>query len=549
MDTEQGTNVTPRDDTTATHADSYPEGGFGWFALAATTVVSFWQVCLGVAMTWGVFIQYFLQEETFPGAIPSNLGWVGSIGCSVIFAAAPFVSLANRILGIRPVLVSGVLASTLGMILGSFASQVWHLYLTMGLLSGLGSSILYSTSLTILSEYFFKKRGLVIGIATSGGGIGSCVMAVLIRWMLAKLGFPWTTRILGGCMALMLGLAVVVLRPLRHPALDVSAMAQGHFSESPSVVDISNARSKKSSMEAHLCADSLQSVSTTTPPMATSNNSHHHPTAREPLSEESSLRPTSTVSYSGEPEPNSEPESNSELEPSPELGPNPELEPARGAGTDVGPRRPRVTPEARTGGLDFSLFRQVDFALIILATSIFTLVFLVPLFLMPSYITSIGGTAAQGAMAVSICSAVSVLSRVVLGLVADRVGVLNTTIACTLLTSINVLLIWGVFAKSIQGVIVFMVFYGFSSSTIILLPLAASKAVSADKLSSSVGFAFFAHTTGYLLGTPAAQSIVHHQGGSYSGAIVFVGVANLLCALVVLAARCTINRRQFWIIL
>lgn len=309
----------------------------------------------------------------------------------------------------------------------------------------------------ILSQYFYRKRSVAAGIAASGAGVGASSLAPLTRFMLAELGFPWTTRILGGCMAVCLSLAVLCLRPYNG-------------SNSSSSVMTSPGR----------------------------NNSRN------------------TVAVAPEEQPPPPP----------------------------GPRT--SVPSPMSGGLDFALFRRPDFALIIAATNLATLVYLVPLFLISNYITTVvGGTAAQGAAVIGICSAVAILSRVLFGLLADRYGVLNTSVVCCLFSGLSALCLWGGPApKTVAVTTVFMVFYGvFAGSAIVLLPVAATKAVGADKISSAVGFVCFSHTIGYLFGTPLAQSMIRAQGG-YAGAIVFVGVGNMVCGGVLFLARVSVNRKM-----
>ncbi|KAI9231141.1 MAG: major facilitator superfamily domain-containing protein [Podila humilis] len=406
----------------------YPEGGFGWCVLAGTFVVGFW--CLGLSLSWGVFLQYFLHTKTFTtdntNSHEEELAWAGSIGSACIFAGAPIAAVASHRLGIRPILVFGVLASSLGLITASFANRVWHLYLTMGILSGFGGSTLYFTSLMILSQYFHRRRGIVAGIAASGAGVGASALAPLTRYMLAALGFPWTARILGGCLAVCLSLAVCCLRPYRGS-------------------NSSTAMSSSSSTIRN--ADAVESEETPPPR------------------------------------------------------------------TTPGPSPSPIT----SGGLDFRLLRRPSFALILVATNLATLVYLVPLFLISNYITTIvGGTAAQGAAVVSICSAVAILARVLFGTIADRLGVLNIAATCCLLSGVSALCLWGghVAPATMPVTTAFMVCYGiFAGSAIVLLPVAATKAVGPDKLASAVGFVFFSHTIGYLLGTPIAQAVIRAQGG------------------------------------
>ncbi|KAI9496816.1 hypothetical protein BDB00DRAFT_785259 [Zychaea mexicana] len=68
----------------------------------------------------------------------------------------------------------------LGLELAGFTSQIWHLYLTQGVLFGLGSAFLYVSALSVPSQWFNKRRGLGLGIVTYGAGVGGVVLPFVI---------------------------------------------------------------------------------------------------------------------------------------------------------------------------------------------------------------------------------------------------------------------------------------------------------------------------------------------------------------------------------
>jgi hypothetical protein len=46
----------------------------------------------------------------------------------------------------------------------SFATKVWHLILTQGIMYALGGSMLYYPMLLFLDEWFVRKKGIAFGI-------------------------------------------------------------------------------------------------------------------------------------------------------------------------------------------------------------------------------------------------------------------------------------------------------------------------------------------------------------------------------------------------
>eukprot|EP01040_Poterioochromonas_malhamensis_P004531 gene4531-4858_t len=90
----------------------------------------------------------------------------------------------------------GSILIVIGMILASFATELWHLYLTHGLITGFGYSACFISSVGIVGQWFKKKRGLAVGIAVAGSGIGQFSMAQVIGALLDSVGWRQTLRYL-----------------------------------------------------------------------------------------------------------------------------------------------------------------------------------------------------------------------------------------------------------------------------------------------------------------------------------------------------------------
>jgi OFA family oxalate/formate antiporter-like MFS transporter len=71
------------------------------------------------------------------------------------------------------------------------------LYLSFGVVVGLGNGFGYATPTPVGSKWFPDKRGLVIGLMVGGYGAGSAILGPLATQMVASMGWRPTFRLLG----------------------------------------------------------------------------------------------------------------------------------------------------------------------------------------------------------------------------------------------------------------------------------------------------------------------------------------------------------------
>lgn len=103
----------------------------------------------------------------------------------------------------RTAIFGGVLA-TVGMFLSSFATKILHLYITYGVMVGIGASLVYTPSLVILGHYFTRRLGIVNGVVTAGSSLFTMTMAIGLEAILKKHGLTMTLRCLAGLISLLI---------------------------------------------------------------------------------------------------------------------------------------------------------------------------------------------------------------------------------------------------------------------------------------------------------------------------------------------------------
>ena len=73
-------------------------------------------------------------------------------------------------------LIVGTVTVCCSLLASAFASHVWHLLLTQGILYGLGAGAVNTVTIQYLNEWFLERKGLAFGIQESGAGLGGVII-------------------------------------------------------------------------------------------------------------------------------------------------------------------------------------------------------------------------------------------------------------------------------------------------------------------------------------------------------------------------------------
>ncbi|KAK2593740.1 hypothetical protein QQS21_008558 [Conoideocrella luteorostrata] len=136
-----------------------------------------------------------------------------------------------------------------------------------------------------------------------------------------------------------------------------------------------------------------------------------------------------------------------------------------------------------------------------------------------------------------ILNAVSILGRILPGLVADKVGRYNVMIGITFLSAICCLAVWTP-VNNTSGILAFIISFGFSSGAFISLgPTLIAQISDISQIGTRVGTAYAVMSFGALTGSPIGGAIVSAHGGSYLGLQLFCGFVMLIGACIFVVAR------------
>ncbi|KAM6956092.1 monocarboxylate transporter 9-like [Aplochiton taeniatus] len=188
------------------------DGGWGWAIVAACFMAQL--LAYGSPQSVGVLYPEWLH--TFQEG-KGMTAWVGSLVSGVGLIASPVCSACVHNFGARPVTIfSGVMVSG-GLMLSAFAPNVSFLIFSYGIVVGLGCGLVYTATLTITCQYFDKRRGLALGIVTTGTSVGGFLYATAQNELIVLFGLDGCLLIIGA-LALNLMAAAGFMRPLHLPA-------------------------------------------------------------------------------------------------------------------------------------------------------------------------------------------------------------------------------------------------------------------------------------------------------------------------------------------
>ncbi|KAI8138294.1 major facilitator superfamily domain-containing protein [Fennellomyces sp. T-0311] len=116
------------------------------------------------------------------------------------FIGDMFTPCAHRIIlliGTRMALVTGTLMVSGGFVAAGFATEVWQLYLAIGVCYGVGHSFLYTIITVAIPQWFHDRCSTANGIICGAVSLSGLLLPYLMYSCNSSLGYEWTFRILG----------------------------------------------------------------------------------------------------------------------------------------------------------------------------------------------------------------------------------------------------------------------------------------------------------------------------------------------------------------
>jgi len=158
---------------------------FAWIVVAIQFIVTL--IGVGVRAAPSVLLvplrdAFGWSTGTISGAISVNILLLGATG--------PFITALTQTIGIRRTILAALALLLLGAGGSALVTSSWQLYLTWGVLVGLGAGATgFGVAATVANRWFVQRRGLVMGILTASNASGQLIFLPLLAALAT--GFGW----------------------------------------------------------------------------------------------------------------------------------------------------------------------------------------------------------------------------------------------------------------------------------------------------------------------------------------------------------------------
>ena len=197
---------------------------YGWIVVAAFIVIG--TTIFGIRFSFGVFFKSIESEFNLTRTATS-----GFFSAYMVISCL-FALLAGWVLdryGPRIVILLMGIFTGFSLLLTSQTNASWQLFITYSLLLSIGTGAIYVATMSTISRWFDKKRGFALGIASSGSGLGTVVMAPFATYLISNFGWRMAYIVMGFIAWL---IVIPISRLLRKDPYEIGALPDGVRSDS-----------------------------------------------------------------------------------------------------------------------------------------------------------------------------------------------------------------------------------------------------------------------------------------------------------------------------
>jgi MFS family permease len=167
---------------------------WGWYVVFSSFTILV--LVYGARYSFGVFVKPMFAEYDWPMTV---ISLAASINLLTYASAGIFTGWLLDRLAPKLITTIGILLTTAGFIAAGFVKTPLGLYLAYGILVGLGTAGCGAVAFTTaIGKWFIRKRGIALGIASMGIGVGTMIMAPLAGYIVETFGWRVGFLCIGG---------------------------------------------------------------------------------------------------------------------------------------------------------------------------------------------------------------------------------------------------------------------------------------------------------------------------------------------------------------
>jgi MFS family permease len=170
-------------------------------------------VCLGAVYAYSIFLgpvrKAFAGVSAFQANFPFMV-FLAFFSVLMFFGGRVMEKLGPRKIGI----VGGIIVG-LGWFLSSYATNIWMLTLTYGVIAGSGVGLVYGCPVAMGAKWFPDKKGLAVGLMLAGFGGSALITGKVASLLIPSVGLSTTFMYFGIAFGIIL---VILSLPFRFPA-------------------------------------------------------------------------------------------------------------------------------------------------------------------------------------------------------------------------------------------------------------------------------------------------------------------------------------------
>uniref|UniRef100_A0A183BPC3 MFS domain-containing protein n=1 Tax=Globodera pallida TaxID=36090 RepID=A0A183BPC3_GLOPA len=155
-----------------------PDGGYGWVVVFASFCTN--AIVDGVVFTVSASLvprwEKFFQND--------GVTAVTSLLAGFYLLSGPLASALANNFGCNIVAISGSLVAAVGFLISALLPALPILYLSFGIIGGVGFGLIFLPAIVIVGQYFSERRAMATGIAVCGSGIGTALFGKLTPFLL-----------------------------------------------------------------------------------------------------------------------------------------------------------------------------------------------------------------------------------------------------------------------------------------------------------------------------------------------------------------------------